>query len=52
MTATTAAPTTTRTGSDFARLSRLVAGAGLQGRRPGYYAAKIALTVLISAPSR
>ncbi|MFD3442456.1 acyl-CoA desaturase, partial [Streptomyces sp. NPDC058685] len=29
-------------GSDFARLSRKIADAGLMGRRPGYYAARIA----------
>jgi fatty acid desaturase len=28
-------------GSDFARLSKKIAGAGLMGRRPGYYAARI-----------
>ena len=30
------------TGSDFAQLSRKIADAGLMGRRPGYYAARIA----------
>ncbi|MEW2085913.1 acyl-CoA desaturase [Streptomyces sp. NPDC005283] len=29
-------------GSDFSRLSRKIADAGLMGRRPGYYAARIA----------
>jgi fatty acid desaturase len=32
-------------GSDFAELSRLIKGAGLLGRRRGYYAAKIGFTV-------
>lgn len=34
-----------RRGSDYAQLSRLITRAGLLERRPGYYAAKILLTV-------
>jgi fatty acid desaturase len=32
-------------GSDFAQLSKMVVAAGLLDRRPGYYAARIAMTV-------
>ena len=35
----------TRTGSDFAALSRIVRDAGLMERRPGRYAVQVALTV-------
>ncbi|HEY2673418.1 MAG TPA: acyl-CoA desaturase [Rugosimonospora sp.] len=44
MTTATATPPTTR-GSDFAILSRRIAGAGLMKRRPGYYLARIGLVV-------
>jgi fatty acid desaturase len=36
-------PLTSAPGSDFARLSRRIAAAGLMDRRPGYYAARFAL---------
>jgi len=36
-------PTSPPAGSDFARLSRTVAAAGLMERRPGYYAVRFAL---------
>ena len=36
-------------GSDYAELSRLVRAAGLLDRRPGYYRARIALTVALLA---
>ena len=38
-------PATSGRGSDYARLSEQVRKAGLMQRRPGYYAAKIAVTV-------
>ncbi|HEX5994480.1 MAG TPA: acyl-CoA desaturase [Jiangellales bacterium] len=41
-TSTPARPTRPGSGSDFARLSNLVTAAGLLGRRPGYYVARIA----------
>ncbi|MET7685905.1 acyl-CoA desaturase [Streptomyces sp. NPDC005423] len=42
MTSTTVGPPPPETsGSDFARLSRTIADAGLLGRRPGYYALRI-----------
>ncbi|MFD9396577.1 fatty acid desaturase family protein [Streptomyces sp. NPDC060000] len=42
MTSTTVRPPRSETsGSDFARLSRKIADAGLLGRRPGYYALRI-----------
>jgi hypothetical protein len=34
-------PPSETSGSDFARLSRKIADAGLLGRRPGYYALRI-----------
>jgi hypothetical protein len=34
-------------GSAYAQLSKLVKDAGLLDRRPGYYTAKIILTVLV-----
>ncbi|MFE9706117.1 fatty acid desaturase family protein [Streptomyces sp. NPDC005930] len=40
-TATPLTPPTVRHGSDFARLSRKITEAGLLGRRPGYYTARI-----------
>ncbi|MFF4587968.1 fatty acid desaturase family protein [Streptomyces sp. NPDC001388] len=43
---TTVRPPPSRTsGSDFARLSRKIADAGLMGRRPGYYAVRITVVV-------
>ena len=38
-----------RRGSDYAELSRLVRGAGLLDRRPGYYTIKIAVNLLLLA---
>jgi fatty acid desaturase len=38
---TASSPLSKTTGSDFARLSRRIADAGLLGRRPGYYALRI-----------
>lgn len=37
-------------GSDFARLSRRVAEAGLMDRRPGYYLARFASSAATSPP--
>ncbi|MGQ4420381.1 fatty acid desaturase, partial [Streptomyces sp. SAS_269] len=34
-------------GSDFARLSQRIAAAGLMGRRPGYYATRVGLVVVL-----
>jgi fatty acid desaturase len=39
----------TRRGSDYAELSRLVRGAGLLRQRPGYYAIKITVNLLLLA---
>jgi fatty acid desaturase len=36
-------PPSETSGSDFARLSRKIADAGLMGRRPGYYALRITM---------
>ncbi|MDG4833113.1 acyl-CoA desaturase [Solwaraspora sp. WMMD1047] len=44
MTVSAVAEPEVRRGSDYAQLSRRVAGAGLLQRRPGWYAAKIVLT--------
>ncbi|GGS36602.1 acyl-CoA desaturase [Streptomyces griseoviridis] len=41
MTTVTTTPRSGTPGSDFARLSRKIADAGLLGRRPGYYTARI-----------
>jgi fatty acid desaturase len=38
-----------RSGSDFARLSKKIADVGLMGRRPGYYAARIATVATLFA---
>ncbi|MGW3819826.1 fatty acid desaturase family protein [Streptomyces sp. NPDC005046] len=37
------------TGSDFARLSKRIAGSGLQGRRPGYYTVRITAVTAVYA---
>jgi fatty acid desaturase len=44
MTVSAVAEPEVRRGSDYAQLSRRIAGAGLLQRRPGWYAAKIVLT--------
>ncbi|MFE2264494.1 fatty acid desaturase family protein [Streptomyces griseosporeus] len=38
-----------RAGSDFARLSRRIAEAGLMRRRPGYYTARLTLVIALTA---
>ncbi|GII67213.1 delta fatty acid desaturase [Sphaerisporangium krabiense] len=48
-TSTIDAPERAARGSDFARLSRRVADAGLLDRRPGYYALRITLVVALLA---
>jgi fatty acid desaturase len=45
----TAPPSAARRGSDYAELSRRVRGAGLLRRRPGYYAIKIAVNLILLA---
>ncbi|HET6856192.1 MAG TPA: acyl-CoA desaturase [Streptomyces sp.] len=40
-------PPPSQTGSDFARLSKKVIAAGLMSRRPGYYAARIAVVAAL-----
>ena len=42
-----APPPSETSGSDFARLSRQIADAGLLGRRPGYYAARITVVAAL-----
>ncbi|WP_053207338.1 fatty acid desaturase family protein [Jiangella muralis] len=49
MTTETDLPPPPRPGSDFARLSRKVADAGLLDRRPGYYAVRIGLVAVAYA---
>ncbi len=44
-------PAAPRPGSDFARLSRKIADAGLLDRRPGYYAVRISIVVAAYAAS-
>ncbi|MBB5786273.1 fatty acid desaturase family protein [Jiangella mangrovi] len=46
MTTDTDIPAAPRPGSDYARLSRKIADAGLLDRRPGYYAARIGLVAV------
>jgi fatty acid desaturase len=43
----TIAPARTTTGSDFAALSRRIAGAGLMDRRPGYYIVRLSAVALM-----
>ncbi|MBV2357085.1 acyl-CoA desaturase [Streptomyces sp. J2-1] len=42
-------PVEDRAGSDFARLSRRIAAAGLLERRPGYYTVRLSLVVVLYA---
>ncbi|SDU49922.1 fatty acid desaturase family protein [Jiangella alkaliphila] len=51
MTSETDIPAAPRPGSDFARLSRKIADAGLLDRRPGYYAVRIGIVVAAYAAS-
>ncbi|GAA3391859.1 acyl-CoA desaturase [Cryptosporangium minutisporangium] len=48
MNTTSAPPRPDTTGSDYARLSRRVAAAGLLDRRPGYYAARIGVLLAVA----
>ncbi|MFI1723460.1 fatty acid desaturase family protein [Streptomyces sp. NPDC020489] len=45
--ATVRPPPSGTTGSDFARLSRKIADAGLLGRRPGYYTVRITVVAVL-----
>ena len=51
MTARTGFPTLSphTSGSDFARLSKKIADAGLMARRPGYYATRITVVAALYA---